>query len=313
MSAVRDTPVKGKMLRLTQLDVCGNPVLVNGWPVHVISKGFVSVEYEPEFDDGDEIEQKNADGDACVYEPGRRRVKFYNVTITVCGVDPELFGLWSNMPLVLDENGVATGMRVTSELNLDSAVAFELWSGTAQKKCAPGSAVQRPRFGYFLLPNVIDGQVTDFTIENGAANFTLSGKAIDGGGWGEGPYDVYLRAAGVVKLTDPIGDRDLLHVDWTMLPPPAPSPGIAARPADGPLVEDPTDATGMTVRFTPSFVPAAPGNTYTVDWGDGAVSPGPAQAGNVSHKYAAAGTYLVTITDGTTGVTRYKSAVVPFA
>lgn len=311
MSGIRDTPVKGKMLRLTQLDTCGNPVLVNGWPVHVTSKGFVSVEYEPEFDDGDEIEQKNADGDACVYEPGRRRTKFYNVTIVVCGVDPELFQLWSGMPLILDENGAATGIRMTSQLNVDSAVAVELWSGTALKKCPPGSSASRPRYGYFLLPNVIDGVVTDFTIENGAANFTLSGKAIDGSGWDVGPYEVYLRSTGVAKLPDPIGDRDLLHMDWTMLPPPAPSSGIAPRPADGALAKDPADTTGMTTRFTPSYVPAAPGNAYTIEWGDGAMSAGPASAGTVSHQYTTAGTYLVTLTDGTTGVTRYKSVAVP--
>ena len=314
MSAVCDTPVKGKMLRATKLDQCGNPLRgAGGWPVHVVTKGFVTVEYEPEFDDGEEIDQRDANGDSCVYEPSRRRVKFYNVTVTACKVDPELYSMFTGMPVVLDEDGVATGMRVTTRVNMTSAVALELWSGTSLKKCASG-ATPRPRFGYFLLPQVIDGHVADFTIENGASNFTLTGKAIEGEGWGVGPYDVYLRAAGVAPLMDPMGEADLLHLDWTTLPPPAPTCGISPRPPQGTIARDTSDATGRTVEFTATFVPAGPPpHTYTVDWGDGGVSPGPASSAKVSHEYAADGTYLVTITDTTTGGQRYSSVVVPVA
>lgn len=313
MSAVCDTPVRGKMLRATKLDPCGRPVRdTSGWPVHVVTKGFISVEYAPEFDDGDEIEQKDANGDPCVYIPARRRVKFYNVTVTACKVDPELYTMVTGMPVVLDEHGVATGMRVTSRINLSTAVALELWSGTAARKCTPGSP--RPRFGYFLLPQVIDGHVTDFTIENGASNFTLTGKAVEGEGWGTGPFDVYLRTSGVAPLMDPMTDADLLHLDWTTLPPPAPTCGISPRPPDGTVTRGAGDASSRTAQYTATFVPAdAQPHTYTVDWGDGAVSPGPATAATVSHSYAADGTFLITVTDTTTGAQRFTSVVVPLA
>lgn len=314
MPAVCDAPVKGKMLRATKLDACGNPVMgAGGWPVHVVTKGFISVEYAPEFDEGEEIDQKDANGDPAVYEPGRRRIKFYNVTVSCCKVDPELYTMFTGHPVVLDEDGVATGMRVTSGINLASSVALELWSGTSLKKCA-GGATPRPRFGYFLLPQIIDGHVTDFTIENAAVTFTLTGKAIENEAWDVGPYDVYLRSTGVGKLLDPMGEKDLLHIDWTTLPPPAPTCGITERPPDGTLAEDATDATGMTAEFTATYVPPGPPvHTYTVDWGDGAVSPGPAEAAKVSHQYASAGVYLVTVTDTTTGAQRFKSVAVPFA
>ncbi|MGI5151374.1 PKD domain-containing protein [Plantactinospora sp. CA-294935] len=313
MPAVCDTPVRGKMLRATKLDVCGNPVLgAGGWPLHVVTKGFVTVEYAPEMDEGEEIDQKDANGESAVYEPGRRRIKFYNLTVTACRVDPELYTMFTGHSVVLDEDGLATGMRITSKVNLTSAVALELWSGTQLKKCA-GGATPRPRFGYFLLPQIIDGHVTDFTIENSAATFTLTGKAIEGEGWGVGPYDVYLRSTGVGKLTEPMGERDLLHIDWTTLPPPAPTCGITERPPDGTLAELATDATGMSAEFTATFVPPGPPvHGYTVDWGDGVVSPGPAVAAKVSHQYAEAGVYLVTVTDTTTGAQRFSSVAVPF-
>lgn len=311
MTAVCDTPVKGKMLRATKLGVCGDPILgAGGWPTHVTSKGFVSVEYAAEVDDGEEIDQKDANGDPLVYEPARRRIKLYNVTVTAGRVDPELYTLFTGMPVVLDEDGNATGMRVTSAVNLDSAVALEVWSGTQLKKCVAG-AIQRPRFGYFLLPQIIDGQIGDFTIENGAASFTLTGKAIENPGWGVGPYDVYLRKTGVEALMDPMGDQDLLHLDWTYLPPPAPTCGLTVRPPDGTVAADPADATNMTAEFTATYVPAAPDQAFSVDWGDGASSAGPAADATVSHKYAAPGTYLVTVTHTSSGAQRFKSFVAP--
>ncbi|NHW87659.1 hypothetical protein, partial [Escherichia coli] len=87
---------------------------------------------------------------------------------------------------------------------------------TQLKRCG---TMARPRFGYFLLPQIIDGMIGDFTIANGAASFTLTGKAIENPEWAVGPYDVYLRTTGVAPLADPMGDDDLLHLDWTLLPP----------------------------------------------------------------------------------------------
>jgi hypothetical protein len=68
---------------------------------------------------------------------------------------------------------------------------------------------------------------------NGAASFTLTGKAIENPGWGVGPYDVYLRSTGVEPLMDPMGDQDLLHLDWTLLPPPPPPPPPPPAPTCG--------------------------------------------------------------------------------
>ncbi|MFI5493591.1 PKD domain-containing protein [Actinoplanes sp. NPDC051859] len=299
-----DTPVKGKMLRATKLGPCGDPVVgAGGWPVQVVTKGFVSVEYSAEVDDGEEIDQRDANGDSCVYVPARRRIKFYNVTVTACRVDPELYSLFTGSPIVVDETGTSTGLRVTSAVNQDSAVALELWSGTAQKRCSGSAVNRRPRFGYFLLPQILDGQIGDFTIENGTANFTLTGKAVENPEWGIGPYPVYLRPTGVVALTDPMGEQDLLHLDWTTLPPPAPTAGLVPRPADGTVA-----ANGLKATFTATY--AGPAGGYTLDWGDGWVTPGPAVGVTASHDYAEAGTYLVTATDTGSGGQRFLSIAV---
>jgi hypothetical protein len=111
---------------------------------------------------------------------------------------------------------------------------------------------------------------------------------------------------------DPMGDQDLLHLDWTLLPPPAPTCGLTPRPPDGDVAVAAADATNMTAQFSATYVPPGPPvHPYTVDWGDGASSAGPAEAASVTHQYAAEGTYLITVTDTTTGAQRFKSFVAP--
>jgi hypothetical protein len=82
--------------------------------VQVVTKGFVSVEYAAEVDDGEEIDQRDANGDSCGHVPARQRIKFYNVTVTACRVDPELYSLFTGAPIVLAEAGVSAGLRVTT-------------------------------------------------------------------------------------------------------------------------------------------------------------------------------------------------------
>jgi hypothetical protein len=234
MAAQCYAPVKGKVIRATQLDACGKPVLGAGdWPVHVVSKGFISVEYEPEIDDGEDIEQRNADGELCVSVPACPTIKWMNITVSFCQVDPELYSLMTGVPVVLDPDGAATGFRIRKTIQCDGGVALETWTGVSGARCTAGSASAQ-RYGYFLVPWLTQGVIQAFTIENGAATFQIKGRGVDGGLWGTGPFAVYRTGAGVTaKLAQPIGDGDLVHADLTTLPPPAPSCGVVPRPTGG--------------------------------------------------------------------------------
>ena len=83
--------VRGRVLRATRLDGCGRPVL--GDDSVVVSKGWTSVAYTANTDDGEEINVTNAAGETCVREPAKPKFLGYTVEITFCNVDPDVFAL----------------------------------------------------------------------------------------------------------------------------------------------------------------------------------------------------------------------------
>jgi hypothetical protein len=100
---------------------------------------------------------------------------------------------------------------------------LEVWSQVPTAVCEPGAGVN---YGYFLVPFVKGGVISDFTIGNDAINFTLSGaRSKDGSNWGVGPYDVVMDGA-VPPVESPlleaIDPKDHLHMQLTTVPPPEP-------------------------------------------------------------------------------------------
>ena len=84
--------------------------------------------------------------------------------------------------------------------------------------CAGGAT----RYGYLLLPWVIEGTIGDITIENGPVNFNLKSITQEGNDWGVGPYDVIKLANGTSSpLLDPIPSTRHRHLQLTTLAPPA--------------------------------------------------------------------------------------------
>ena len=58
--------VRGKRLRATRVDRCGLPLAGEG--SSLVTSGFVSVNYAPNMEEGEDLTQKNADGKNCVVD-----------------------------------------------------------------------------------------------------------------------------------------------------------------------------------------------------------------------------------------------------
>lgn len=208
--------LRGRRLRATRLDGCGNPVL--GPDSTVVTKGYISVALTANIEEGEEISITNANGDVCVLDTPAPKLKNYGVEITFCNVNPVLFNLLSGQPLVY--NGEDTvGFRMNSDVSAcDSGFALELWTGIASEACDPGAGVS---YGYILLPFLQGGVLGDFTWENAAINFTLTGAVTKkGSGWGVGPYDVVMDTGVPSPLATAIAVGDHLHLERTTVAPP---------------------------------------------------------------------------------------------
>lgn len=287
-------PVKGRRLRVTRLDSCGRPVF--GEDSQAVTKGFVTVSFTANTTESDEINLTNAAGEVCVYEASVQQLVGYTLEIQFCGVDPDLLSIVTGQPVVLGHDGeTVIGFDIDTEVDLASVnFGFELWMGAPTgNACAPGAS---GTFGYLLLPYLSGGILGDFTVENAAVTFTITGAATkSGNGWGTGPYnDIMLNNAEPAvpgPMPTPVSSSTALRlIEVDLLPP---EPVCGSRPLLDPSLPALTAVTGVETGLEVDFTvtPVATGPVW-YDFGDGTwdyvAAPGAA-----SHVYEAAGTYTV--------------------
>jgi hypothetical protein len=285
--------VKGRRIRVTRLDGCGRPVY--GDDSQVVSKGFISVAFTANTSDSSEISVTNAAGEICVFEAAVTSLTGYAVEISFCEVDPELFALVTGQPVVLGADGnTVVGFDVDTQISLENSnFALELWAGSPTgDACTTVGATGA--YGYLLLPFLQGGILGDFTVENGAVTFVLTGaNTKEGNTWGVGPYDDIMLdgSAAPGPMVTPVSSSVALRTMIVDLAPPQDACG--ARPLLDPSITPITAVagvvTGLDVAFTTTPPSAGP---VHYEFGDGTWDYVDAP-GATSHAYAAAGTYTV--------------------
>lgn len=222
-------PIRVPKVRATLLDACGSPV--TGECSTIVTSGIVTIEQTAELQDRDEFYEKNADGEFCTEDDVPPILKWYNLTITFCEVDPEMVYFVNRQTLVMSDadTPVAIG-NISSQGDIASVnFAFEAWTRLAnQSDCADGV-----RYGYILWPWVVEGTMGDVTYQNGTANFVVNARTRRQSLWGVGPYDVYESEATAtlgdpLPLLTPVGAQEHRRMFVTKLAPPAAACGCVA-------------------------------------------------------------------------------------
>ena len=210
-------PLQGSTLRVTRLDVCGNPEF--GECAFAVSDGFVSVTMTPNSEEGERFLQRTANGSAIVNQRGRPILNWYDVQIVFQEVDPELFTLITGLEPYMDDQDRVIGFPVTESNYATANFGLEAWMGNAEEACLPG---ELPFYGYNLLPWVTEGALAeDITIANDLITFQVNGRTRKGTPWGVGPYDVVLDQAGDPSPLFTAIPTDTQHLPiWTQLAPP---------------------------------------------------------------------------------------------
>lgn len=288
MATICATPFKVPKTRATRLDECG--AVVEGDCSTVTSDGIITIEIAREYEDREDFFKKNADGVFCVKETDPPQLKWINLTATMCNVDPYLVNILAGEEILEDNATPANviGFRTTEGASALVNAAFEVWTRTSgSTNCGPNQT----RYGYMLLPWLVEGTIGDLTLENNSANFIYTARTQSGGDWGVGPYNV-VESAAVATLGDPMPLFDPVEpLDheiwlWTTLAPPVASCGCTALP--GVLEAVVSGALTVTVTLPAGVLPAY------IDWGDGdteTVIVGPTAV----HAYALADTYDIAV------------------
>lgn len=227
MSSYCYTPFKIPKVRVTQLSSCGVPV--TGCST-VVSDGIISVAMTKEYEARQEFFVKNGNGDFCVRETNPPILKWINLTLHFCNVDPEMYNILTADPVVLNDatSPVAVGYSVQEGSAANVNFALEGWTRLANNGGVPCTG--GVEYGYFLWPWIVEGTLGDLTLENGAASFTLTSRTRAGSGWGTGPYIVNYSenppgSTTRLPLLTPIGSTQHMRTFMTRFPPPTASCG----------------------------------------------------------------------------------------
>ena len=185
MTSVCYTPWRVPKVRVTQLSSCGLPV--TGCST-VVTDGIISIEMTKEYEDREEFFVKNGDGVFCVRETNPPILKWINLTLTFCNVDPELVGITTSEPLVLDDSASprATGFSTQEGTAATANFALEAWTRLTNISTG-GACTGGVEYGYVLFPWVVEGTVGDITFENGAVSFIVNARTHASSLWGLGP------------------------------------------------------------------------------------------------------------------------------
>lgn len=208
--------IRGKALRITKLDECGNPIAVG--PAVVVTKGFASIQLSPQYIDGEDTEETNANGDLCIQDKAPDKLKNIEIEATLCEVDFDMVEIMTGQKVLVDAAGESVG-NVFGQAD-EVYFALEVWSDIPGATCGAGA---KP-FLYHVLPYIASARLGDFTVEKTAATFTFTANTRPGTNWGAGPYNVQMAGtptAVPAPLITPFEDTD--HYAWIRSTVPVPT------------------------------------------------------------------------------------------
>lgn len=272
MASVCHSVVRAPAARVTRLGPCGElPDEDSDGCDFAVTESFVDITLTKVFQDRQEALQLNANGDICVDKPKFPILRWYEVTITFCAVDPELFNIVSAEPLILNDAVApeAVGWCTLPDSAASSNFALEFWTGTEDEGCDGDNLV----YGYGLLPRIVQGVIGDVTITNGVINFTVTGITRAGNQWGVGPYNVLINETGANAgfpgpLLSPVNTASHKCFMWTELGPPEGSCGCQDLTPEFTVLPT-VGAAGVLRTATFPLVDGVPLLPGVVDWDDG--------------------------------------------
>ena len=182
--------VQGVAIRVTRLDASGN-LLTNDGDIYTTS-AFLRASFTPEYEEGDEIVEKSADGTICVSYKAPDTLKRITMELAICEPDPELTSLLSGGLLLRknfgtlntpDNQSVGWAAPAVGDNPAGNGVALEVWSFAVKD----GKRATTNPYFYWVFPYVKLRQSGDRVIENGMLANTFEGYGLGNQFFGTGP------------------------------------------------------------------------------------------------------------------------------
>lgn len=173
--------VQGVSIRVTRLDAAGN--LLNAAGDSYTTSAFLRTSFTPEYEEGDEIIEKSADGTVCVSYKAPDTLKRITMELAICEPDPELTALISGGLLLRKNFGtlqapqnksIGWGAPSVGDDPTGHGVALECWSFAIKD----GRRVSELPYFHWIFPYTRLRQSGDRVIENGMLATTFEGYGL---------------------------------------------------------------------------------------------------------------------------------------
>lgn len=182
--------IQGVSIRVTRLDAAGN--LLNNAGDSYTTSAFMRVSFTPEYEEGDEITEKSADGTVCVTYKAPDTLKRITMELAICEPDPELTALVSGGLLLRKNLGtfaapnrssVGWAAPAVGDDPAGNGVALEVWSYAIKE----GRRAATLPYFHWVFPYCKLRQSGDRVIENGMLANTFEGYGLGNSVFGDGP------------------------------------------------------------------------------------------------------------------------------
>jgi hypothetical protein len=173
--------VQGVSIRVTRLDAAGN--LLNGAGDSYTTSAFLRTSFTPEYEEGDEIVEKSANGTVCVSYKAPDTLKRITMELAICEPDPELTALISGGLLLRknfgttqspDNKSIGWAAPSVGDDPTGNGVALEVWSFAVKD----GRRASDLPYFHWVFPYAKLRQSGDRVIENGMLATTFEGYGL---------------------------------------------------------------------------------------------------------------------------------------
>jgi hypothetical protein len=181
--------IQGVSIRVTRLDASGN--LLNAAGDSYTTSGFLRLSFTPEYEEGDEMTEKGADGTVCVTYKSPDTLKRITMELAICEPDPELTQLISGGLLLRKNIGtyaspnrksIGWSSPATGDDPAGNGVAIETWSFAI----IDGKKAATLPYFHWVFPYAKLRQSGDRVIENGMLATTFEGYGLGNTNFGDG-------------------------------------------------------------------------------------------------------------------------------
>ncbi len=174
--------IQGVSIRITRLDASGN--LLNGPGDSYVTSAFMRVSFTPEYEEGDEITEKNANGIVCVTYKSPDVLKRITMELAICEPAPEITSLVSGgLLLRKGDQSVGWASPGVGDDPAGYGVSIEVWSHAI----ANGKKSTTLPYFHWVFPYAKLRQSGDRVIENGMLATTFEGYGLGNVNFNNGP------------------------------------------------------------------------------------------------------------------------------